>query len=205
VGGRTSVTAPVGTILSRRPTFAWQGVDGAASYTLFVTRTSSPTGTVLNVPGITALNYTPEFDLTNGNFRVWVRAVTATGDVGPWSNPVDFSITQLTSLSTDPGLPEDPLQQLLTLLPRSDAQPATRRVHEQRATTEQPPTMLPATTNSIPVIAIGTTPTPVEPISGGLLDLWMQQFSGMPEWFNHSTADRRASRHTGTSPAIEVS
>lgn len=205
VGGRTSVTAPVGTILSRRPTFAWQGVDGAASYTLFVTRTSSPTGTVLNVPGITALNYTPEFDLTNGNFRVWVRAVTATGDVGPWSNPVDFSITQLTSLSTDPGLPEDPLQQLLTLLPRSDAQPATRRVHEQRATTEQPPTMLPATTNSIPVIAIGTTPTPVEPISGELLDLWMQQFSGMPEWFNHSTADRRASRHTGTSPAIEVS
>jgi hypothetical protein len=205
VGGRTNVTSPVGTITSKRPTFAWQGVDGAASYTLFVTRTTSPTGTVLNVPGITALNYTPGFDLTNGNFRVWVRAVSASGEVGPWSNPVDFTITQLTSLSTDTGLPEAPLQPQLTLLPRSEKHSTTHRVPDKNLTGEQPPTILPATTNSIPVIAIGTTPTPVEPISGELLDLWMQQFSSMPEWFNHSTAESRASRHTGTSPAIEVS
>ena len=184
IGGRTTVITPAGTITSKRPTFSWLGVDGAASYQLSVSRTSSPAGSVISVSGINALNYTPVSDLTTGSFRTWVRAVSVSGDIGPWSNPVDFTIAQLTGLTTEPGLPENLLQQLLVLLPGK----APHREPELReATPSQKDLPAIAATESRGVPMSETVPMEC-PASDDAMDLWMQEFAGSPEllWTNNA-------------------
>jgi len=183
VGGRTTVIAPTGTITSKRPTFSWLGVDGAASYQLSVSRTSSPAGPVISVSGINALNYNPGADLTIGSFRIWVRAVSTSGDIGPWSNPVDFTIAQLTGLSAETTLPENPLTQDLSLLPGRVPQkhreiPETQPFHEDLLWIKAADSM------DVPVAE--TIPRE-RPVSEDLMDLWMQEFSAAPEllWAEH--------------------
>ncbi len=177
VGGRTTVITPTGTITSKRPTFSWLGVDGAASYQLSVSRTSSPAGSVISVSGINALNYTSGADLTIGSFRIWVRAVSTSGDIGPWSNPVDFTIAQVTGLSAETTLPESPLTQDLSLLPCRVPQkhreiPETKPFHED---------LFLVTASESRDVAVAET-IPVErPVSLDLMDLWMQEFATAPE------------------------
>lgn len=183
VGGRTTVITPTGTVTSKRPTFSWLGVDGAASYQLSVSRTSSPAGSVISVSGINALNYTPGADLTTGIFRIWVRAVSTSGETGPWSNPVDFTIAQLTGLSAETTLPESPLKQELALLPGRVPQ-KQREIPETKPFQE---VLFPVTASESRDVAVVET-IPVErPVSEDLMDLWMQEFAAAPEllWAEH--------------------
>lgn len=92
IGGRTSLMSPTGTTSNRRPEFLWQTVGQIASYQLWVNRIDVPS-VVINQTGITLSSFRPALDLAPGTYRVWVRAVSPTDQLGPWSTAVDFRVT----------------------------------------------------------------------------------------------------------------
>ena len=91
-GGRPTVLSPLSTTSQRTPQFSWSNVDGAVSYSLFVTRLDVMTTGLINVVGLTSTTYTPSTPLPAGTFRVWARAISSTGALSPWSISSDFSI-----------------------------------------------------------------------------------------------------------------
>ncbi|MFO0979641.1 MAG: choice-of-anchor Q domain-containing protein [Planctomycetaceae bacterium] len=99
VGGRPTLIAPVAgaTSSDRTPAFTWRAIDGAASYNLFVNRTDVAQAGVINQSGLTGTSFTPATDLARGTYRAWVRAVSATSELSPWSIEVNFTLTSNTS------------------------------------------------------------------------------------------------------------
>ena len=98
VGGRPVVTAPIGQAATLRPTIRWADVLGADKYDVWLNRTfgNQIDFNVFKQFGVTGNSLQVPADLVNGaEYRVWVRAVSATGEVSPWSNPRDFSVLLL--------------------------------------------------------------------------------------------------------------
>ena len=88
--GRAVVLSPLGEQTVLRPAFTWGAVEGAVEYILYVE--NRETGMqVLNETGLTATEFTPDFDFDRASFRVWVRAISLSG-AGPWSLSVDFRL-----------------------------------------------------------------------------------------------------------------
>ena len=102
---------PTGTTTNARPLFSWKPVDGAVRYELWVTNTTTNTQ-VINQTSLSTLNYTPSASLAKASYRVWVRAVSTSGELGPWSDQTNFTIAAVTLLS-DPLNPELLLTRLL--------------------------------------------------------------------------------------------
>ena len=92
VGGRPTLLTPTGTTSSTQPEFTWTAVTGAATYELWVNRVDVPISGVINVTGLTDARFTPSTAMAKGTYRVWVRAVSSTGEISIWSAQVDFSI-----------------------------------------------------------------------------------------------------------------
>ncbi len=118
VGGRTDVLTPTGTTSDRTPTFSWRPVDGAAAYRIKVDRIDVPVNGIIDVTSLLLVaQYTPTTPLPVGTYRVWVRAIGNFGELGLWSLPVNFQVTQ-TSESINGSLmavlPTDELLALLT-------------------------------------------------------------------------------------------
>ncbi|MEQ9406980.1 MAG: hypothetical protein RIK87_04610 [Fuerstiella sp.] len=95
-GGRPVVTSPAADELVDFPTFTWIGVAGAESYEVWVAHMGVDF-TFINVDGITGTSYVPNdpadpgsVPFSDGDYRIWVRAIFADGTTGPWSTPVDF-------------------------------------------------------------------------------------------------------------------
>lgn len=87
--------APVnGTVVvtTNLPRFEWTGVPEYETYELWVNNLDSGQSRVLNVEGITETFFVPTEPLENANFRWWVRATDAVGNISQWSRPTDFSI-----------------------------------------------------------------------------------------------------------------
>ena len=103
MGNAPVALTPRTTTNNNKPTFTWQGVNGAAKYEILVKDISdSGQPVVLNISNIFGLNYTTTKTLApNKNYRWWVRAISAANIPGPWSQPQDFRV-----VSTD--LPERP-------------------------------------------------------------------------------------------------
>jgi large repetitive protein len=101
-----SVTAPVLTPIATgsdtTPLFSWTATTGAIRYEIFVSSVSSTNVPVINVNTIPGTSFTSATELTAGDYRYWVRAISSTGAVGEWSEPERFTIV---SLEGDPGLP----------------------------------------------------------------------------------------------------
>jgi murein DD-endopeptidase MepM/ murein hydrolase activator NlpD len=89
-GGRTAVTAPVGTTSSAQPLFSWKPVTGATRYELWVNRIGGA-AQVIHQTQLTTTSFVPAATLAAGQYRVWVRAFSG-GIAGVWSNPLDFQI-----------------------------------------------------------------------------------------------------------------
>ena len=118
VGGRTDVLSPTGVTNDTTPTFSWRPVDGAAGYRVFVNRTDVPVVGIIDVMSLVeTTQYTPTTPLPVGTYRVWVRAIGTFGELGLWSLPVDFQITQASELSDDSLLAVLPTAEILAALP----------------------------------------------------------------------------------------
>lgn len=86
-----TVLLPTGTVNDATPTIAWEAVDNAASYDLWVSDVEQRE--VMFVKnGITTTNYTPTTPMNLGAARVWVRANLNNGTTGEWSPPKVFTV-----------------------------------------------------------------------------------------------------------------
>jgi hypothetical protein len=61
---------------------------------------------VINRTDITTTSYVHGSVLAVGNYRVWVRAVSATSEFSPWSLQVDFTIVSVRSINDTTPIPE---------------------------------------------------------------------------------------------------
>ncbi len=95
VGGRPTLIAPAAgsSTSDRTPTFIWRAIDGAATYNLLVNRTDVAQAGVISQVGLAGTSFTPASNLAPGTYRAWVRAVSTTGELSPWSLEVNFTIT----------------------------------------------------------------------------------------------------------------
>jgi len=89
-----------------KPRFSWNIVDGAASYVLQVNRIDGVQTVVIRMDNLTATELQSNDALAAGSYRVWVRAVSTTGELSPWSLEVNFSI----AVASPPALLNKPRQ-----------------------------------------------------------------------------------------------
>ncbi len=64
---------------------------------------------IIRQQNLTGTNYTPITSLLTGSYRAWIRAISSTGEVSPWSLVVAFTITAIAPLgdSESPdGIPD---------------------------------------------------------------------------------------------------
>ena len=116
IGGRTDLLSPAGSSNEATPTFAWRPVDGAVRYDLWVNQVGGQ-AQIIRQQNLTGTNYTPITSLPTGSYRAWIRAVSSTGEVSPWSLEVAFTITAIAPLGdseSSDGIPDV----LLAVLPK---------------------------------------------------------------------------------------
>ncbi|MEQ9412041.1 MAG: GEVED domain-containing protein [Fuerstiella sp.] len=101
----TPVVSAVPTSSNRRPTFNWTATTGAARYEIYVATVAATGTAVISNNNITTTSFTAAADLAPNEYRVWVRAISAGGSLGPWSTAVRFTITASNDELPD-GLPE---------------------------------------------------------------------------------------------------
>lgn len=103
-GGRPAVQVNQSPADPFFPEIQWAGYDDAVSYDLWVSYlgvdydfiTQSITDKVGSTD-VVVTSYTPTSPLSEGDYRVWVRAILPSGAT-EWSRPVDFTIASLVQL-----------------------------------------------------------------------------------------------------------
>jgi hypothetical protein len=90
--GKANITAPPSQTSDRTPTLAWEVVENATQYEVWVNNLTSGESEVIHVFDIGSTSYTPSSNLSYADYRLWVRASNSYGD-GPWSNSRDFRVT----------------------------------------------------------------------------------------------------------------
>jgi hypothetical protein len=142
-----TILTPSGTQTTRRPTFSWTPVTGAARYHLYVDNLSTAQRGVVNLY-VSGASIRLNVSLPAGhNYRMWVAAINANGTYGPWSPQRDFGISaNATYFSAEPNdgpceaNPVDsPLRPPLDIAPPTDdrvapANPKREAVARLRAT-----------------------------------------------------------------------
>ncbi|MEZ6126483.1 MAG: SdrD B-like domain-containing protein [Planctomycetaceae bacterium] len=103
IGGRPAIVSPAAssTITANTAfTFQWTRIDQAIRYDLFVSQISGLGIPVANLPQTILRNDTLStnsllhpFGLTAGTYRIWVRAISGTGQISSWSVPVTLTVT----------------------------------------------------------------------------------------------------------------
>lgn len=96
-GGILRLISPNGEENPVRPRFSWNGATNGAAIELWVNKVGGP-NRVLHESAITTDAFVPEFDLTEGEYRAWIRE-HLNGQSSEWSAAIEFSIGQ----DTTPG------------------------------------------------------------------------------------------------------
>lgn len=96
-----SVTGPRGlndspTIQTTNPTFTWTVPVRGVKYDLLVNNLTTQTAGVIRQNGLKTTSFTAQSNLSQGSYRVWVRAYNAANEVGDWSAPFNFNIDEPT-------------------------------------------------------------------------------------------------------------
>ena len=95
IGGRTAVLSPDATTSDASPIITWQPVDGSRSYEVFLNRTDV-SAHIIRVPDIAATTFETGV-LEDGDYTVWVRAISLTGTAAAWSPPSRFTVAAVQS------------------------------------------------------------------------------------------------------------
>ncbi|MBC7964957.1 MAG: hypothetical protein H7Z17_03440, partial [Fuerstia sp.] len=139
VGAKVTLLTPTGSTSDTTPTFTWTPVSLAATYDVFVTRTDVLTGGIINQTGVVGTSFTPVTPLPVGTYRAWVRAISNTSEVGPWSLQVNFSITAISGEPDSIILLDEALLAGLTIpevkglttIPDAEPRDANSTTHQQ--------------------------------------------------------------------------
>ncbi|MEZ6062800.1 MAG: GEVED domain-containing protein [Planctomycetaceae bacterium] len=97
---------PIGTTSDRTPTFTWSEVPGAHRYEIFIARAATPTVPLIQQGNLIPTSFTPVTNLAPGAYRVWVRAISASGVQGPWSAFEEFTVVSSDITGDDSELPQ---------------------------------------------------------------------------------------------------
>jgi len=95
IGGRPQLLLPSGTTNVKTPTFSWRVIDGAKHYDLWVNQIGGQSQ-IIRQQTLTDTKFTSNKVLTAGAYRVWVRAVSTSGELSPWSLVTEFKIADTT-------------------------------------------------------------------------------------------------------------
>ena len=94
VGGRTTITAPGSTASSTTPRLQWLAVDGAARYELWVNGDVEGAKLIYQT-SLTANSFQVSVPFVSGRtYRMWVRAVSISGEAALWSATRVFTVAQ---------------------------------------------------------------------------------------------------------------
>lgn len=91
VPAATRLTNPA-QLIGDLPQFAWDEVDTADSYELWVADIATGE-TVLRERGIQSTQFAPESIDLDGRYRVWVRGISETAGAGEWSHPQEVLVS----------------------------------------------------------------------------------------------------------------
>lgn len=91
---RTAFTNDTSFQTNTAPTLSWGKVDAAHLYDVSVTDERGVP--VYRNLSVAELQVTLQSTLLPGHYRAWVRAVSEDGDIGPWSNRLDFDVQPIT-------------------------------------------------------------------------------------------------------------
>ena len=91
---RTAFTNDTSFQTNTAPTLSWGKVDAAHLYDVSVTDERGVP--VYRNLSVAELQVTLQSTLLPGHYRAWVRAVSEDGDIGPWSNRLDFVVQPIT-------------------------------------------------------------------------------------------------------------
>lgn len=95
-----TITGPVDSTRSLRPTITWDAVSGATEYEVWV-KNQSTGENPSHQATVSGTSYTPDVDFGIGRFNLWMRAKNAEGN-GPWTSQYNFSIDTRADMH-DPG------------------------------------------------------------------------------------------------------
>lgn len=92
VGGRTTITAPGATVTSTTPLLQWLAVDGAVRYELWVNGDVEG-AKLIHQTSLSTNSFQVTAPLASGRtYRMWVRAVSGSGQISAWSNVRVFTV-----------------------------------------------------------------------------------------------------------------
>jgi len=101
-----TLVSPSGTVTTTTPTYSWNAIVSATSYTLLVQNTSGVAVSVDLTPtaagcgsGTGTCGFTPATALTNGATYNWFVRATNVGGIGPWGGPNGITVNSATSPS----------------------------------------------------------------------------------------------------------
>jgi len=94
VPGRPTLIGPPKATEDTTPTFAWNKVEHAATYDLWVDNQTTGEGQVIRMPNLNSNTFTPTTPLPFGLYRFWVQARNSENEVGSWSSPREFRIVE---------------------------------------------------------------------------------------------------------------
>ncbi|MFO1001023.1 MAG: hypothetical protein U0936_11825 [Planctomycetaceae bacterium] len=86
----TSISSPSG----RNPRIEWSRVEGAVRYFLRVDRIDMPQSYYIRQESLTATAYSVPVSLKPGLYRVWVKAISVSGQVTGWSKSIDITVVK---------------------------------------------------------------------------------------------------------------
>lgn len=100
VNDRTKPTflANTQTLVTSLPTFTWSSISNAATYEVYVNNITTGQSQVIDVTGVTGTRYTPTTELPIGNYYVWIRGFTATGQASLWSSSSVWNLRPTTAV-----------------------------------------------------------------------------------------------------------
>ena len=157
IGGFAKFTTPSGTYTTT-PTFNWLVVGGAARYEIQINRVDVVQFNVVHEYNITGTSFTVRTPLVGGGrYRIWIRAISTTGEVGLWSTTLDFSVTATDSIQHDKASSNDisgleVLDILLAELFHNNAQPEISAAANDARRTPVPSPEQVALDTQVPVV-----------------------------------------------------
>ena len=118
-----TLTGPLGlngstTVTTVTPTFTWTTAARASLYDLWVNNMTTGQAQIVRKSDLKTTSYTSLSNLTQGEYRAFIRAINSAGEVGEWSNAFVFTIDEPTpSVPTITGPLPNPAGSIETATP----------------------------------------------------------------------------------------
>jgi len=138
------VINPIPTSSDSTPTITWSPAAGADRYDIYISTAANISTAVIRDQNVSGTTFTSSVALPVGNFRVWVRAISADSTPGPWSVVVGFTIvsndveqpevetiTMMASLGALTA-PMDPSEVTVSLIPARIVEDSTGSVTDRQ-------------------------------------------------------------------------